>query len=67
METIRIRDGKKSDPGKNPGSATLLPITIRYLLVIIIYLQKHNVKVFFTGKPEVQNLNVPCLVGSRYT
>jgi hypothetical protein len=60
MEKSRIRD-------KHPGSATLLPITIRYLLVIFIYLQMHNVKVLFTGNPEVLTLNVPCLAGSRYT
>jgi hypothetical protein len=71
-----MRDGNKSDPGsgmeksrirdKHPGSATLLLITIRYLLVIFIYLQKHNAKVLFTCKPEFLNLYVPYLVGSRH-
>jgi hypothetical protein len=66
---MRIRDpgwklfesrmGKSRIRDKHPGSATLLPIIIRYQLVIFIYLQKHNVKVLFTGKPEVLNLYVP--------
>jgi hypothetical protein len=80
METIRIRDPgwNNSDPesgmeksrirDKHSGSATLLYKTIRYLSIADFYLfTKAHVKVLFTGKPVVQNLKVPCLIGSRYT